>query len=122
MTACHPEGEERATTRSSKLAVPPAGYPMPDIPQHDPHAEAQLSRRVVLTRIGIAMGVALAGTVVLGVADADRGEDGSRPLFSTVDGVGAPTPSSCPASAPPPASGGTRSPRVMVLCSPAVIC
>jgi pimeloyl-ACP methyl ester carboxylesterase len=91
MTACHPEGDERAIARSSKYAVPPAGSPMPDIPQHDPHAEAQLSRRVVVKRIGIAMGVALAGTVVLGVADADRGEDGTRPLFSTLDGLGAPT-------------------------------
>ncbi len=91
MTDCHPDGEERAISRSSKCAIQPSGIPMPDLPQHDPRARAPLSRRVVMKRIGVTVGVALAATVVLGVADADRGEDGSRPLFSTVDGVGEPT-------------------------------
>lgn len=50
-----------------------------------------LSRRTLFKRIGATVAVAVAGTAALGVADADRGEDGKRPLFSTVDGVGAPT-------------------------------
>lgn len=64
---------------------------MPDVPPHETSAGAYLTRRVVVKRIGIAVGVVVAGTAALGVADADRGEDGTRPLFSTVDGVGAPT-------------------------------
>ncbi len=51
----------------------------------------QLSRRALLRRVGSAAAVAVAAATALAVADADRGENGTRPLFSLSSGTGAPT-------------------------------
>lgn len=64
---------------------------MSHVAPHIPLPGAPLARRAVIKRIVVAAGLVVAGTAVLGLTDADRGEDGTRPLFSTVDGVGAPT-------------------------------
>lgn len=45
-------------------------------------AGTQLSRRALLRRVGSAAAVAVAAATALAVADADRGENGTRPLFS----------------------------------------
>ncbi len=52
---------------------------------------SHVSRRIFFTRVGIIAGATLSATALLAVADADRGDEGKRPLFSTVDGSGFPT-------------------------------
>lgn len=52
---------------------------------------SRVSRRIFFTRVGITAGATLSATALLAVADADRGDEGKRPLFSTVDGSGLPT-------------------------------
>ncbi len=52
---------------------------------------SRVSRRKFFARVGITVGAALSATALLAVADADRGDEGTRPLFSTVDGSGRPT-------------------------------
>ncbi len=53
--------------------------------------EGRLSRRTMLRRVGGGIGVLLTASAALAVVDADRGTDGGRPLFTTVDGDGTPT-------------------------------
>ncbi len=53
--------------------------------------QRQVSRRTLLRRVGIGMGALLTATAALAVADADRGTEGGRPLFTRVNGDGAPT-------------------------------
>ncbi len=47
-----------------------------------------VSRRTALRRLGAGLGALLSATAILAVADADRGEDGTRPLYSATLGSG----------------------------------
>lgn len=53
-----------------------------------PAPPSHVSRRVLLRRTAIAASGLFAATAALAVADADRGDEGQRPLFSTLDGNG----------------------------------
>lgn len=49
---------------------------------------APVSRRSMLRRTGIGIGALMTGTAILAVADADRGDDADRPLYSESLGSG----------------------------------
>lgn len=51
----------------------------------------RISRRSALRRAGLGLGALATATAALALVDADRGDEGKRPLFSTVDGGGLPT-------------------------------
>ena len=55
---------------------------------HDATPPHRFSRRTLLQRLALALGALVGGTAALAVADADRGDDGTRPLFSTIAGQG----------------------------------
>jgi pimeloyl-ACP methyl ester carboxylesterase len=70
------DAADEMTERETPVAAAPSG---------------RLSRRALLRRAGLAAGALVAATAALAIADADRGEDGTGPLFSTVNGTGSPT-------------------------------
>ncbi len=51
----------------------------------------RISRRSALRRAGLGLGALATATAALALVDADRGDEGKCPLFSTVDGGGLPT-------------------------------
>lgn len=66
---------------------------------HRSHAEPRpaerprlrVSRRIFCSRVGMGVVAVLSATAALAVVDADRGDEGRRLLFTSVNGTGAPT-------------------------------